>query len=249
MTAIREKALPFSSAAPPYYSETVENYLRLVAVLQDETGLATATGLRRALKVSFPTVSNTLRRMNLEGLLYLEADHNIRLTPMGSVAAECVVRRHRLAERFLVDVLRVPWAEVFRDADMMEHTISPRIERQLLAVLENPTTCPHGNPMCLSTAAECGEQPLPAASGRVVIKRVRERAATDFDLMHWLERNRLMPGRFLEVQPAGAADFVIVVDADEHKLSVPLRAADVLVVTRSSEGAEPGQRGVLERAN
>jgi len=108
MTAMREKPLPVSSAAPPYYSETVENYLRIVAVLQDETGLATATGLRRALKVSFPTVSNTLRRMNVEGLLYLEADHNIRLTPMGSIAAECVVRRHRLAECFLVDVLRVP---------------------------------------------------------------------------------------------------------------------------------------------
>lgn len=249
MAATRETALPIPSAAPPYYSETVENYLRIVAVLQNETGLATATGLRRALKVSFPTVSNTLRRMNVEGLLYLEADHNIRLTPMGSVAAECVVHRHRLAERFLVEVLRVPWAEVYRHADMMEHTISPRIERQLQAVLENPTTCPHGNPICLSAAAGRGEYSLAAALGNVVIARVRERAATDTDLMQWLERNRLMPGRLLEVQPAGTPDFVLVLDEQGRKLSVPLRAADVLVVSSDGAHAATTERGPLELSN
>jgi len=131
---------------------------------------------------------------------------------------------------------------------MMEHTISPRIERQLLAVLENPTTCPHGNPICLSTAAACGEHSLAGAVGNVVITRVRERAATDMDLMHWLERNRLTPGRALEVQPAEAAGFVMAVDDDGCKLSVPLRAADVVVVTRRDDGVGP-TRGALEQSN
>src|SRR6202008_2737715 len=97
------------------------------------------------LEVSRPAVSEMIHKMASSGLVSL--DNGITLTGPGRELAEQVVRRHRLAERFLTDVLRLSWADAHREAGKWEHVISPVVETAIMRVLDQPTTCPHGNPI------------------------------------------------------------------------------------------------------
>src|SRR5579872_4760146 len=94
-----------------------------------------------------PTVTETLKRMVRDGLVEMDGKRQITLTPRGVELAESVLRRHRLTERFLVDVLGMQWHEVHEEACRLEHFISGAVESRVITTLHNPTTCPHGNPI------------------------------------------------------------------------------------------------------
>ena len=191
-------------------SQTVEDYLQLIYLLDREGEDVIAARLKERKGVSAPTVWATVKRLERDSLISLGPGHRIRLTPAGQVLAESIIRRHMLAERLLTDILKLDWADVHDEAHRMEHAISPLIERQILTLLNHPTTCPHGNPLP-GIEDEARKHSLPLnqvdEGENVVVNNILEHAEEDAGLMHYLERNRLTPGEKLlvdEVSPSNA---------------------------------------------
>ena len=124
---------------------TLEEYLECIYKLSEQ-GAVRPTQLAEAMGVSGPTVTATLRRLETQGFVSRQG-HEIDLTGEGTKRALDIVRRHRLAERFLVDALGLKWDEAHEDACLLEHALSPRVLTALEKFLENPAVCPHGHPI------------------------------------------------------------------------------------------------------
>ncbi|HUZ29383.1 MAG TPA: metal-dependent transcriptional regulator [Solirubrobacteraceae bacterium] len=125
----------------------VEEYLETIFHLEESGVPAMRARLVERLHVSAPAVSEQVRRLEREGFVTLANDRTIGFTDDGRDYATAIVRRHRLAERLLVDVLGLPWHQVHEEAGRLEHAISPLLEARLVDVLGDPVTCPHGNPI------------------------------------------------------------------------------------------------------
>src|SRR6058998_1876522 len=133
--------------AATQHSPAVEDYLETIYELEESGIPVMRARLVERLRVSAPTVSETVARLEREGFLSLDDQRLVHLTERGRHAATAVMRRHRLAERLLVDVLQVPWHQVHEEAHRLEHAISETLEPYLVKVLGDPGTCPHGNPI------------------------------------------------------------------------------------------------------
>src|SRR5256885_10872335 len=160
-------------------SKTVEDYLLNIYTLSGEGRTVIAARLAEALEVAPPTVTATLHRMARDGLINVTPQKEVVLTDSGHARAETMVRRHRLAERLLIDILGIDWADVHEEAHRFEHAISPRVEERILAVLGDPTTCPHGSPIPGSAPpTQPGAMRLEdvKAGDRVRIERISEEA-------------------------------------------------------------------------
>ena len=126
--------------------DTTEMYLRTIYDLEEEGVVPLRARIAERLEQSGPTVSQTVSRMERDGLLHVAGDRHLELTDKGRALAISVMRKHRLAERLLVDVIGLPWEEVHAEACRWEHVMSEDVERRLVQVLNNPTTSPFGNP-------------------------------------------------------------------------------------------------------
>jgi DtxR family Mn-dependent transcriptional regulator len=124
-----------------------EDYLAAIYNMEMEGELAIGARLAEMFKVKAPTVTQTIHRLERQNLVAPDEHRHLMLTPEGRSAAETLLRRHRLSERFLVDVMGMEWHEVHEEAERLEHVISPAFEARMLAQLDNPATCPHGNPI------------------------------------------------------------------------------------------------------
>ena len=127
--------------------DTTEMYLRTIYDLEEEGVVPLRARIAERLDQSGPTVSQTVSRMERDGLLHVAGDRHLELTDKGRSLAVQVMRKHRLAERLLVDVIGLPWEEVHAEACRWEHVMSEDVERRLVQVLNNPTTSPFGNPI------------------------------------------------------------------------------------------------------
>jgi DtxR family Mn-dependent transcriptional regulator len=127
--------------------DTTEMYLRTVYELQEEGIVPLRARIAERLEQSGPTVSQTVARMERDGLLVIEEDRHIELTALGEQQAVRVMRKHRLAERLLVDVIGLDWQTVHDEACRWEHVMSEEVERRLITLLGNPTESPFGNPI------------------------------------------------------------------------------------------------------
>ena len=127
--------------------DTTEMYLRTIYDLEEEGVVPLRARIAERLEQSGPTVSQTVSRMERDGLLHVAGDRHLELTEKGRALAIAVMRKHRLAERLLVDVIGLPWEEVHAEACRWEHVMSEDVERRLVQVLDNPTTSPFGNPI------------------------------------------------------------------------------------------------------
>jgi DtxR family Mn-dependent transcriptional regulator len=220
----------------PKLTETVEDYLQLIYTMQREGTPVIAARLKERKGVSAPTAWATLKRMERDGLLKLAQGHRIQLTPEGQERAESIIRRHMLAERLLTDILKLDWADVHDEAHRVEHVISPLIERQILKLLDRPSTCPHGNPIPGLFDFEAPAEVVPlrdiAEGETVTINNIAEHAEDDSALMHYLERNSLMPGRRLHVDEVALANATITISvADKpEKVVVGLPTAQLIFV-------------------
>jgi DtxR family Mn-dependent transcriptional regulator len=184
-------------------THTVQEYLEAIYSMLDEGKQAIGARLAERLRRTPATVTVTLRGMVAQGLVTLTPQKEVRFTPHGFRIARAVIRRHRLTERFLTDILGFEWHEAHEEAMRFEHAISPRTEQRIIHLLHNPTRCPHGNPIP-------GLAPYPprnrmvlaqaAPGARLVIERISEEAEVDPDLLAFLQRNSLVPDAFLEVQ-------------------------------------------------
>lgn len=173
-----------------------------------EAGLAmTAANVARAMQVSPPAVHEMLGRLERDGHVTRGSDRLVVFTDAGEHQAEEIVRRHRLIERFLTDVLAIPWDEVHEEAERLEHAMSPVLEERMLAAIGDATTCPHGHPIRVGTRvpgvplADVGE----GASVRVL--RFENEAE---DLLHYLRSVGLEPGLEGVVARSGEEEIVIV---------------------------------------
>jgi DtxR family transcriptional regulator, Mn-dependent transcriptional regulator len=133
-------------------SATVEEYLETIYNMAMENELVIGARLAEKFRVSPPTVTEMLKRLVRAGYVEMDNKRQVTLTEAGSAAAEAVLRRHRLTERFLVDTLGMQWHQVHEEACRLEHFISGAVESRVITTLHNPTTCPHGNPIPGSVA-------------------------------------------------------------------------------------------------
>ncbi len=198
------------------YHPAVEQYLETVLELEESGIVPMRARIVERLGVSAPAVSETVKRLEREGYVTLDAERVIHLTESGRAYATSVLRRHRLAELLLVDVLKVPWSQVHEEACRLEHAISPNLERHLVELLGDPGVCPHGNPIPGSAnATDVGPlQPLSkvAAGTSCVVRRIDEHLQTQVERMRELEAARLMPGQ--QVRVSGPVDGRVALDVE-----------------------------------
>ncbi|MGZ6793391.1 MAG: metal-dependent transcriptional regulator [Mycobacteriales bacterium] len=200
----------------------VEQYLETILELEESGIPPMRARLVERLGVSAPAVSETVKRLEREEYLTLDADRVLHLTASGREYATAVLRRHRLAELLLVDVLKVPWSQVHEEACRLEHAISDNLEEHLVRLLGDPGACPHGNPIPGSAnLVDPGPlQPLanvPAGTA-CVVRRIDEHLQTQLDHMRDLEQGRLLPGQRLTV--LSDDDDVVVLDVDGVKVQL-----------------------------
>src|SRR5271168_3654129 len=124
-----------------------EEYLQILFWLQEAGLPMTGANMVRAMQLSAPTVHEMVGRLERDGYITRDADRTIAFTASGADHAEAIVRRHRLIERFLTDVLGVPWDEVHEEAERLEHAMSPTLEERMLEAIGDADTCPHGHPI------------------------------------------------------------------------------------------------------
>jgi DtxR family Mn-dependent transcriptional regulator len=223
-------------------SQTIEDYLALMHYMTRDGQTIIGARLAERLGVSAATVTATLQRMVRDGLVTVGDHKVVQLTEHGRTLAESMVRRHALAERLLVDILGMGWTESHEEAHHVEHAITPRIERRLMELLGNPTTCPHGNPI-----PGTGALPSPfsfwlsdARPGQdVVIERIVEEAEDNFELMDYLEKSRLRPWVRLTIVGVSPSAGVVTVERDGETLHIGMSAASKLRVMRIDDAPNP----------
>jgi len=183
-------------------SEVVSHYLEAIYYMWFEKEPLRSARLADWLGVSRPTVTVGLRRMTRDGLVRMNGRKEIELTEAGQRAAEAIVRRHRIMERWLTDALGLDWVTADAEAARLEHAVSDVVERRLYEVLGRPATCPHGNPIPGYTEAVPGEVRLSslAAGQAASITRVSEVAEREAPpLLAYLHQRELTPGREVSV--------------------------------------------------
>jgi DtxR family transcriptional regulator, Mn-dependent transcriptional regulator len=186
MVALRSMAM-----ADDHATEAEEEYLQSLFWL-DEAGLPmTGANLSRAMQLSAPTVHEMLGRLERDGYVTRDADKAIHFTSDGRSHAEEVVSRHRLIERFLTDVVGVPWDDVHEEAEHLEHAMSPRFEAYVRASVGNAKTCPHGHPIVPGRRIEGVPLADVAEGAKVTVLRFENEAE---DLLHYLKDAGLEPG-------------------------------------------------------
>lgn len=203
-------------------TNVVEDYLQVLHYLTRDGCMVIAARLAERLNVSPPTVTATLQRMERDGLIEHGPRKEILFTTHGRKAAENIVRRHALAERFLTDLLKMPWHESHEEAHGVEHVITPKIEARLLEALGNPTTCPHGNPIPGLGKLAADEFPLDRAEtgDEVIIQRITEEAEEDLQLMRYLQEHGVEPGARMKVREATRFNALIVLEGVRGDVSL-----------------------------
>ena len=143
-----------TSMAHDHATVAEEEYLQTIFWLQEAGLPMTGANVARAMQLSAPTVHEMIGRLERDGYITRGADKSISFTDEGREHAETVVRRHRLIERFLTDVLGIPWDEVHEEAERLEHAMSPVLEERMRAAIGSAKTCPHGHPIRAGTRVE-----------------------------------------------------------------------------------------------
>jgi DtxR family transcriptional regulator, Mn-dependent transcriptional regulator len=210
--------------------DTTEMYLRTVFELEEEGIVPLRARIAERLSQSGPTVSQTVARMERDGLMRVEGDRQLALTETGRMLAMRVMRKHRLAECLLVSVIGLPWEEVHIEACRWEHVISDNVERRLVELLDYPVRCPHGNVIpglaelgvpdrastrtgAATSDADIAMTDMARPSGeQVVVSRISEQVQSDAALMLRLKNIGIQPGR--EVTLAASDNGVRVTGAD-----------------------------------
>ncbi len=230
--------------------DTTEMYLRTVFELEEEGIVPLRARIAERLGQSGPTVSQTVARMERDGLLHVAGDRQLSLSEHGRTLATRVMRKHRLAECLLVNVIELPWEEVHIEACRWEHVISESVERRLFEMLGYPVRCPHGNVIpgleelglpakdqIDGTASGSGDEAMTNAASRepapVVVQRISEQIQSDLALMLKLKRTGIQPGR--EVMLAASDDGVRVTcddSADGAEAELPREIAAHVFVSR-----------------
>ena len=222
--------------------DTTEMYLRTIYELVEEDIVPLRARIAERLHQSGPTVSQTVARMERDGLVTVEGDRHLELTEEGMRLATRVMRKHRLAERLLTDVIGLDWELVHAEACRWEHVMSETVERRLVELLGHPTESPYGNPIPgLDELGETdlgedfmkGVEPLSAVAGpeesRVHVRRISEEMQKDEELMSALRRAGALPDKTITVVTTAEG---ILIGSGGETAEVFADAADHIFVRR-----------------
>jgi DtxR family Mn-dependent transcriptional regulator len=176
----------------PHATVAEEEYLQTIFWLQEAGLPMTGANVARAMQLSAPTVHEMVGRLERDGYITRAADKSISFTPEGLDHAEAIVRRHRLIERFLTDVLGIAWDDVHEEAERLEHAMSPVLEARMLAAIGDAKTCPHGHP--IEPGQRIAGVPLGDVAEGAKVKVLRFENEAE-DLLHLFKDEGLEPGR------------------------------------------------------
>jgi DtxR family Mn-dependent transcriptional regulator len=192
-------------------------YLEVIYYLRARGLPVIAARIADWLKVTPPTVSSALKRMEKKGYIVRGAGSAIALTPAGHVLAEGIVRQHRLLECFLVDVMGMPWEVLHEEAVRLERQLSPRFEARIEQLVGRSPTCPHGNPVPGNQDDYEGSSRLDEAPAgqRFRLLRIVEEAEEDTELMAYLYHHGLVPGTVVKVLEAPSRYSGVQLQRDE----------------------------------
>jgi DtxR family Mn-dependent transcriptional regulator len=222
-----------------------KEYLLAIHALAEEGTPAIGARLSERLKVSPPTVTETLGRLRRAGLIEMAPRRGTVLTSAGREIVEEMLRRQRLSERWLVEVLGLDWAEAHAASHAMEAAISPRIAERLSAILGHPTTCPHGNPIDEAVEDSAADTLVTldriGAGEPVVLERIAEEGEHANELLNYMERSQLRPGSRLVIEVIEPWAQTLTLRADEEQHVLGMAVAHQLWVRRLT-AAELEQR-------
>jgi DtxR family Mn-dependent transcriptional regulator len=214
----------------PEWHPAFEEYCEAIFELKEDDVDVIQARIADRLHVSRPAVSEMIRKMEVEGFVTLGG--SITLTVAGLQLAEQVVRRHRLAERFLTDILGLSWAEAHKEAGKWEHIISDKVEKAIVSVLHDPTTCPHGNPIPGSGY----EAPMAVPLARLevgdgfTVSRIPEELEFTPGLLEFLEGADVVPGRKGSIT-ASSPDGTTTVEIEGHHVGIGAFASARILVS------------------
>lgn len=211
--------------------DTTEEYLETILALEEEGIVPLRARLVERLGLSAAAVSETIGRLSDQGFVELAGDRSLHLTEKGRHLATTVVRRHRLAERLLTDIIGLEWEKVHREAARWEHAISADVEEKLVELLGDPATCPHGNPIPGSKRATATRPSVALAHsepGRVTVARISEKLELSDDGLRLVAQARLVPGASATVLARDGTGVRVKTATGEHL--VPANVAEQLYV-------------------
>lgn len=216
--------------APGEHHPAFEEYCECIFELAEDDVDVIQARIAERLQVSRPAVSEMIKRLEAEGLI--TNDGAIRLTDDGKELAERVVRRHRLAERFLTDVLKLSWAEAHHEAGKWEHVMSDSVERAMDELLGSPTTCPHGNPIPGSDYVDPDSRPLAElqVGSAFTVRRIPEELEFTPGLLEYLEESSIQPGH-AGVVTAASPDGTLTLEIGGRHVGVGAFASERILVT------------------
>ena len=201
-----------------------EEYLQTIFWLMEAGLPITGANIAKAMQLSPPTVHEMIKRLERDGYVTRSADKILHLTDDGRVEAEQITRRHRMIERFLTDVLGIPWDEVHEEAERLEHAMSPVLEERMRAAIGDANTCPHGHPI-----DGVREQGAPLADvdlgAKIMVLRFENEAES---LLHYLKDIGLEPG--LEGTVQAKDDETVLIESPDGKHEVTRTVAETVTV-------------------
>src|SRR4051812_4914080 len=193
-----------------------EEYLQTLFWLHEAGRPMTGANVARAMQLSPPTVHEMIGRLERDGYITRAGDKSISFTETGQGHAEGIVRRHRLIERFLTDVLGIPWDEVHEEAERLEHAMSPVLEERMLAAIGDATTCPHGHPFVAGKRVPGVPLADVEQGAKVRVLRFENEAE---DLLHYLKDSGLQPGLKGTVADTSGNEVVIESNGNRHTVT------------------------------
>jgi DtxR family Mn-dependent transcriptional regulator len=214
-------------------TSTAEEYLEAILNMRMEGKTVMAALLAKRLSVSAPTVAGALGRLKRKGLISSNSRKKINLTKKGETEALKVVRRHRLVERLLTDILEIEWSKCHEEACRLEHAISPLVENKLYQCLGQPDTCPHGNPIPKGKTVPIPKGvPLETVSqgNRIEVTRISEEANYIPDLMGFFQERKILPGKTFYIKEVASHIGTITLSGESGEISLGVKAATTIWV-------------------
>jgi DtxR family Mn-dependent transcriptional regulator len=214
-------------------SNQAEEYLEAIYRLESKVGFARTMELSKELGVVPGSITNTIENLERKGLVIHEPYKGVKLTDNGRKIASSILRRHRLAERLLTDILHLDWSEVHDPACKLEHALSPEILKPLEKALGHPKRCPHGNPIPTNCGGILEEETmalteLDAKTRGVIVKITEEKA----DTLKQLTRLRLTPGERIEVENKIASSGPLTVRVGNKRCTIDHDVASIIYVKK-----------------
>lgn len=213
----------------PGPTDKEREYLEIIYYLTSRNEPIISARLARWMGVQPPTVTHVVQQLESKQYISRSGRGEISLTDEGFSIAEAVVKRHRILERFLVDVMGIPWYQIHEEAVRLEHALSPMMEERIETLVGHSTTCPHGNPIPGAAEGYPGNVCLDAApvNTRFTIKRIIEEAEEDSDLMWYMQSNGLIPEAQFKITDSSPA-YGVTLQRDEVTITLSPEIAAVI---------------------